>query len=116
MSNNLVVAEQYARQMAAMTRVCWTSDNLPQLSRYERKQVLKIYKKHFKTVEYDADTGVCRCWVIDPCDTSGMTHTRAYSWDEATGVGGGEIKDSTLQGKKLNGDKTVMVINSDREA
>jgi hypothetical protein len=29
---------------------------------------LAIYKKHFKVVEYDSVTGVCKCWVVDPCE------------------------------------------------
>jgi len=32
----------------------------------ERRAILKVYRKHFHTVEYDPITGICKCWVIPP--------------------------------------------------
>ena len=61
--SNIQIANQYAKmksEMLAQDSV-WISDNLPMLSRGERKAVLKVYKKYFKTVEYDAATGICKC-------------------------------------------------------
>ena len=68
--SNATVAHQYARSMRAMTNKCWISDNLPMLDRKERREILAIYNKYFKTVEYNAATGVCKCWVSDPTDIS----------------------------------------------
>ena len=39
----------------------WVSDNLPSLSREGRREILAVYKKHFKYVDYNTTTGVCRC-------------------------------------------------------
>ena len=63
MSNNIKIAHTYAKQQLNMLTAdgVWISDNLPMLSRGERKAVLKVYKKYFKTVEYNAATGVCKC-------------------------------------------------------
>jgi len=116
MSNNLIVAEQYAKTMAGMTNKCWISDNLPMLSRNERKQILKIYKKHFKTVEYDPVTGVCKCWVVEPCDVSDVEHTPASTIDMGTGIAGGELKESTLQGVKISDEQLVIITNSKGES
>ena len=66
--SNATVAHQYARSMRAMTNKVWISDNLPMLDRKQRREILAIYSKYFKTVEYDAVTGVCKCWVGDPVD------------------------------------------------
>ena len=66
--SNATVAHQYARSMRAMTNKVWISDNLPMLGRKERREILAIYNKYFKTVEYDAATGICKCWVGDPVD------------------------------------------------
>jgi hypothetical protein len=61
--SNIQIANQYAKQYASMTKEdgCWVSDNLPMLSRGERKAILKVYKKYFKNVNYDSATGVCVC-------------------------------------------------------
>jgi len=116
MSNNLIVAEQYAKTMAGMTNKCWISDNLPMLSRNERKQVLKIYKKHFKTVDYNPLTGVCKCWVVDPYDISDLEYTPASTIDVGTGIAGGELKESTVQGLKMSDKQIVIVTNSKEPA
>ena len=108
MNNNLKVAEEYARMMAAMTKKCWVSDNLPQLSRQERKQILKIYKKHFKTVEYDPNTGVCHCWGVEPYDLNGGDFVEMNSHDLTTGSRGSEVKSSTKQGMNIVDDINVV--------
>jgi hypothetical protein len=66
--SNAKVAHQYARSMRALTNKVWISDNLPMLDRKERREILAIYNKYFKTVEYDAATGICKCWIGDPVD------------------------------------------------
>ena len=65
-NNNLKIAEEYSKRMKAGAKKCWISDNLPELPSGDRKAILKVYRKHFHTVEYDHDTGICKCWVIDP--------------------------------------------------
>ena len=65
-NNNLKIAEEYSLRMKAITDKCWIQDNLPDLTSGDRKAILKVYRKHFHTVEYDPDTGICKCWVTDP--------------------------------------------------
>ena len=65
-NNNLKIAEEYSKRMKAQCSKVWISDNLPELSSGDRKAILKVYRKHFHTVEYDPDTGICKCWVTDP--------------------------------------------------
>ena len=65
---NKDIANRYAKHIASIVDKVWVSDNLPTLSRSERREILAIYKKHFKVVEYDSVTGVCKCWVVDPCE------------------------------------------------
>ena len=69
-NNNLKIAEEYSRRMLAQCRKVWISDNLPELPRGDREAILKVYREHFHTVEYDPDTGICRCWVVEPDSTT----------------------------------------------
>ena len=61
--SNIQIANQYAKQMASMTTAdgSWISDNLPTLSRGERKAIIKVYNKYWGKVKYDPSTGVCVC-------------------------------------------------------
>lgn len=63
MTNNIKIAHTYAKKQLQMLTEdgVWVSDNLPILSRGERKAILKVYKKYFKTVDYNPVTGVCKC-------------------------------------------------------
>ena len=63
MKNNIKIAHTYAKQQLQMLKEdgVWVSDNLPILSRGERRAILKVYKKYFKTVDYNPVTGVCKC-------------------------------------------------------
>ena len=63
MSNNVKIAHIYCKKQLDILHDSgvWISDNLPQLSRQERKAILKVYKQYFKIVEYNPTTGVCRC-------------------------------------------------------
>jgi len=69
-NNNLKIAEEYSKRMKAQCSKVWVSDNLPELSSGDRKAILKVYRKHFHTVEYDPDTGICKCWVVEPDSTA----------------------------------------------
>jgi hypothetical protein len=85
MSNNIKLAHTYAKQQANMLTAdgVWISDNLPMLSRSERKAVLKAYKKYFKTVDYDTATGVCKCSNKDNTEVK-----QNGNWFVSTGEGG----------------------------
>lgn len=39
----------------------WVSTNLPEVNRADRKGILRVYKKVWDRVEYDANTGICVC-------------------------------------------------------
>lgn len=71
-NNNLKIAEMYSRQMKQRCGRVWISDNLPQLASGDRKAILKVYRKHFHTVDYDPATGICKCWVIDPATDNNL--------------------------------------------
>lgn len=94
--SNATVAHQYARSMRAMTNKVWISDNLAMLDRKQRREILAIYSKYFKTVEYDAVTGVCKCWVGDPVAIT--TTDRAGHFDAINGFDTSTpVKDSSLK-------------------
>lgn len=95
--SNKDIAHAYARQMLAMTNKVWVSDNLPTLGRKERREILDIYKKYFKVVEYDAATGICKCWVNgpEPLGTSD-TFGQFESFNVPTQEHGATVKASTL--------------------
>jgi hypothetical protein len=95
--SNKDIAHAYAKQMLAMTNKVWVSDNLPTLSRESRREILAIYKKYFKVVDYDAATGICKCWVNDPepIDTS-KSFGQFESINIKTQQSGAAIKASTL--------------------
>ena len=61
---NKEIAQQYAKMMfdATTDDGVWISDNLPTLSREDRKMALKVYNSIFPVVEYDAKTGICKCF------------------------------------------------------
>jgi hypothetical protein len=63
MKKNIKIAHTYAKKQLQMLTEdgVWVSDNLPVLSRGERRAILKVYKKYFKTVDYNPVTGVCKC-------------------------------------------------------
>ena len=63
---NLKIAEDYCKSVKERTERVWISNNLINLPSGDRKAILKVYRKNFHTVEYDNETGVCKCWVIDP--------------------------------------------------
>ena len=65
-NNNLKIAEEYIKLVLSMTKEVWVSDNLPTLTSGDRKAILKVYKKHFHTVDYNSVTGICKCYQIDP--------------------------------------------------
>ena len=93
--SNAAIAHQYARSMRAMTNKVWISDNLPMLDRKQRREILAIYKQYFKTVEYDAVTGVCKCWVSDPETLSASN--RVAEFDSINGHDTSTpVKDSSL--------------------
>lgn len=97
--SNKDIAHAYAQQMALRTNKCWISDNLPTLSRRERRDILDIYKKYFKVVEYDSTTGICKCWVSAPEPLTGtFGHFKSLNIDPDTAVAhrGDAIKQSTL--------------------
>ena len=60
---NAQIAAQYCLQTKATLKVggVWVSDNLPALSREQRREILSVYKRHFKYVDYNTTTGVCKC-------------------------------------------------------
>ena len=60
---NAQIASQYCLQTKARLKAdgVWVSDNLPSLSREQRREILAVYKKHFKYVDYNTATGVCKC-------------------------------------------------------
>lgn len=92
------IAHQYAKIIAAQCRKVWISDNLPQLDRKDRKRVLAVYQQYFKTVDYDPNTGICRCWVGDPEPLSADdTFGEFVGVNHPTGEVGSKIKDSTLK-------------------
>lgn len=66
MNNNLKIAEDYCIKMKQLIAKCWVSDNLPMVTAGDRKAILKVYKKHFHTVDYDPISGICKCWVTEP--------------------------------------------------
>jgi len=61
--SNAKIAEQYAQMVKSTLKDSgtWVSDNLPQVSRSDRKAILKEYQKVFKYVDYDSTTGICKC-------------------------------------------------------
>ena len=83
--SNIQIANQYAKQRSQTlsTDGVWVSDNLPMLSRSERKAILKVYKKYFKTVEYNPATGVCKCSNKDNTEVN-----QNGNWFVSTGEGG----------------------------
>jgi len=91
---NKEIAQQYAKMMFDMTKDdgVWVSDNLPSLSREDRKTALKVYESIFPVVEYDAKTGVCKCFkkAVRPID---ITRESTGLFD----IPGHEIKASTLK-------------------
>jgi hypothetical protein len=95
--SNIQLANEYAKQMSAISKV-WISDNLPTLPRNERKAIIKVYKKHFKFVDYNFNTGVCKCYnTPDDLRTMDSDNTMvADSMDISTGVRGDKIKSSTF--------------------
>jgi len=60
---NKKIANEYCKKMLNLLsdEGVWTSDNLGCMLAPERKAILKVYKKYFKTVEYNPVTGVCKC-------------------------------------------------------
>jgi hypothetical protein len=93
---NKEIAQQYAKMMFDMTKDdgIWVSDNLPTLSREDRKMALAVYKSIFPVVEYDAKTGVCKCF---------KTAARSITPDDTFGIfniPGHEIKASTISSLK----------------
>lgn len=95
--DNIQVAHNYARTMAAMTNKCWVSDNLPTLDREERRAILAVYRKYFRTVEYNSKTGVCKCWMVEPYDLSDVdTIARWNSANIETGNIAPDIKQTTI--------------------
>lgn len=66
MNNNVKLAEHSCQKMKQLVNKVWISDNLPMLAAEERKAILKVYRKHFHTVDYDPITGICKCWVVEP--------------------------------------------------
>ena len=61
--SNIQIAIDYATKVYSMTNPGgkWFSTNLPEVSRADRKGILKVYKKVWDRVEYDANTGICVC-------------------------------------------------------
>ena len=94
---NKEIAQHYAKMMFDFTQDdgVWISDNLPSLTREDRKMALKVYGSIFPVVEYDAKTGICKCFkkASRPIDIS----------RESTGlfdIPGHEIKASTIASLK----------------
>jgi len=112
---NLKIAERECERWS--NSKCWVSDNLPQLPASERKAILKVYKKHFKTVDYDPISGICKCWMVEPYDLSGSTFGHFTNIDMATGNIGSDIKQSTWDALGTDTSKasmdTLVIINSD---
>lgn len=104
---NKDIAHAYAKQMLAATKKVWISDNLPTLGREERREILSIYKKYFKVVEYDAATGVCKCWVTGPESLAGDTFAQFDSYNVRTQQTGAAVKSSTLDRIGANSDNLV---------
>lgn len=107
--SNAAIAHHCARQMAAMTKKVWISDNLPILSRKERKEILAIYKQYFKVVEYDAGTGICKCWVSTPEPSDNDTFAQFDSFNVPTKAAGSTIKSSTLNAIGATSANTVHI-------
>ena len=97
-NNNLKLAEDYCKKIAGSVKEYWASDNLPEMSSEERRAILKVYKRHFHTVEYDSDSGICKCWVKKPNSNVDVNKSTMIfnSFDKATGIAGSSIKQSTL--------------------
>jgi hypothetical protein len=116
-NNNLKIAEEYSKRMKTMVDKCWVSDNLPELSPGDRKAILKVYRKHFHTVDYDPATGICKCWVEAPStvDFSDDNNIEFKTIDIATGISGSDIKESTrdLLGMKEPDARHIWIENSD---
>lgn len=62
--SNIQIAIEWATNIYQQTNPggVWISTNLPEVSRADRKGILKVYKKVWDRVEYDANTGVCSCY------------------------------------------------------
>lgn len=105
--SNKDIAHTYAKQMRQLTNKVWISDNLASLGRKERREILHIYKKYFKVVEYDNQTGVCKCWVTGPESLDGNSFGLFDSVNMPTQVSGAPIKDSTLNEIGANSGNTV---------
>jgi hypothetical protein len=93
---NKEIAQQYAKMMFEITKDdgVWVSDNLPTLSREDRKMALAVYKSVFPVVEYDTKTGVCKCF---------KTAARSITLDDSIAIFdivGHEIKTSTIASLK----------------
>lgn len=60
--SNIKIAHTYAKLYADMATANgnWISDNLPTLSKTERKAILKIYKQYWSEVKYEP-SGLCVC-------------------------------------------------------
>jgi hypothetical protein len=95
---NKEIAQKYAKMMFEMTtdNGVWVSDNLPTLSREDRKMALAVYKSIFPVVEYDAKTGVCKCFKTAARPISITTENTAF-FDTGPGH---EIKASTIASLK----------------
>ena len=63
MSNNIKIANEDSLKMKSLMKDTgvWTSDNLGDMPRSERRAILKVYAKHFNIVEYMPASGVCKC-------------------------------------------------------
>ena len=115
MKRNLKIAEKECEKWSSLSK-CWVSDNLPQLPAPERRAILKVYKKHFKTVDYDPISGICKCWTVEPYDNSGETFTNFTEFDSATNTVGSDIKQSTYDSlgiKKSELEHGFLIFNSD---
>jgi hypothetical protein len=112
---NLKIAEKECERWSSTTK-CWVSDNLPQLPASERRAILKVYKKHFKTVDYDPISGICKCWTVEPYDLSGQTFGNFNQVDMATGSVSSDIKQSTYDAVGIDQsklEKGTVIFNSD---
>ena len=101
----------------------WVSDNLPELPSGDRKAILKVYRKHFHTVDYDPATGICKCWVIDPAtDNKGFGNAKVAEFisDDIANTGrkfNRPVSDATKQalGIKTTADHTEYhILDSER--
>lgn len=111
---NIKIAEEECKKWS--NSKCWVSDNLPQLPASERRAILKVYKKHFKTVDYDPISGICKCWMVEPYDLSGEKFTKFHQFDMATGTVGSDIKQSTYDAMGIDQsklEKATVIFNSD---